>query len=66
MIIYKFTPSADYNLWLKCLDTQLNEPTNRKSQKLLNQQIGKHYYKTLGTSEINSPMTPPSLALLNL
>ena len=32
-----------------------------KSSELLNQQIIKHYYKTLGTSVINSPMSPPSL-----
>ena len=23
---------VDYNLWLKCLDSQLNEPTNQNSQ----------------------------------
>ena len=35
-------PSLDYNLWLKRLDTQLNEPTNQnsiKSPKLLSQQM---------------------------
>ena len=29
MIIHKITPSIDYNLWFKRLDTQLNEPTNQ-------------------------------------
>ena len=25
-----YTPSVDYNQWLKRLDTQYNEPTNQK------------------------------------
>ena len=29
MMIHNITPSVDYNNWLKCLDTQLNEPTNQ-------------------------------------
>ena len=29
MMIYKITPSVDYNKGLKRLDTQLNEPTNQ-------------------------------------
>ena len=44
------------------MDTQLNELTNRnkiKALSLLSQQIRKWYYKTLGTSEINSLMSPP-------
>ena len=28
MIIHKINPSVDYKLWLKLLDTQLNEPIN--------------------------------------
>ena len=24
-------PSVDYNYWLKCLETQLNEPANQNS-----------------------------------
>ena len=32
-----------------------------KSPKLLSQRIRKHYDKTLGTSLINSQMSPPSL-----
>ena len=31
----KNTPSVDYNEWLKRLDTQLNEPTNLNSIKVL-------------------------------
>ena len=44
--------------------TLLDKPTNKiklKFPKLLSQQIRKHYYKTLGRSRINSPMSPPSL-----
>ena len=29
----KITPYVDYNQWLKRLDTQLTEPTNKNSQK---------------------------------
>ena len=29
MMIHNITPSVDYNNWLKCLDTQLNEPTKQ-------------------------------------
>ena len=34
MMTHKITPSVDYNLWLKRLDTQLNEPTNKDSIKV--------------------------------
>ena len=37
-----------------------------KSQKLLSQQIGKRHYKTLGTSVINTPMSPPSLICIRI
>ena len=53
MMTHKITPSVDYNLWLKRLDTQLNELTNQ-IPKLLSQRIRKRYNKTLGTSVINS------------
>ena len=33
MMIHKSTPFVDYNWWLKCLDTQLNEPTNQNAIK---------------------------------
>ena len=62
MIIYKITPSVDYNKWLKRFDTQFNESINQNSikfPKLLRQQIRKHYYKTLETSVINSPLPLP-------
>ena len=42
-------------------DTQLIEPTNQNSQmspKLLSKPIRKYYHKTLGTSVINSTMSP--------
>ena len=32
--ICKFTPSVNYNWWLKCLDTQLNEQTKSKLIKI--------------------------------
>ena len=53
MIIHKITLYVDFNLWLKCLDTQLNEPTNQysvKVSKLGKQTNRKTHYKTLGTS----------------
>ena len=34
MIIHKINPSVDYNQWLKHLDTQLKEPTNKYSIKV--------------------------------
>ena len=46
------------------MDTLLNEPANQtiiKVPKVKSQRIRKRSYKTLGTSEINSPMSPPSL-----
>ncbi len=67
MMINKISPSVDYNHWLKRFNTQLSKQTNKNSinsPKLLSQQIRKKYYKTLGTSVINSPMSPPSLDLL--
>ena len=33
MMIHKITPSIEYNLWLKLLDNQLNEPTYQNSLK---------------------------------
>ena len=60
-MIDKITPYVDYNK-LKRLDTKLNESTNQNSlkvPKVLSQRISKRYYKTFGTSVINSPMLPP-------
>ena len=64
-ILHEIIPSVDYNLWLKRLHTQLNESMNQdliKVPKVVKtQQIRKHYYKTLGTSAINSPMSHSAL-----
>ena len=61
--------TQNYSLyWLQLVvqtfDAQLNEPPIKiqpKSQKLLSQRIRICYYKTLGTSVIKFPMSPPSL-----
>ena len=58
MMIHKIILSVDYKYWLKRLDTQLNEPNNQNSRKLLSQRIRKRYYKTLETSVINSSLFP--------
>ena len=71
------TPSVDYNSQLKRLDTQLNEQSSLDTQlneqsnqivikvpMLLSQQIRKRYNKTLGTTVINSQMSPPSLLIM--
>ena len=49
MMIHKLNSSVDYNKWLKRLKTQLNEQSNQKSPKQLNQRIRKPYHETLGT-----------------
>ena len=52
MMIHKITPSVDYNQFLKLLDTQLNEPTNQNSMKVLKYvkpTNKKTLLKTLGT-----------------
>jgi len=56
-MIHKIAPSVDYNWWLKCLDTQLNESTNQngiKVPKVVKQTNRKTLFKTflLGTSFI--------------
>ena len=62
MMIHIFTPSVDYNQWLKRFDTQLNEPTNKKSTIVVSPTDKKsRSYKTLGTSVRNNPMPPSSL-----
>ena len=63
MMTNKITPYVYYNWWLKRLDTQLNELTNKNSIKFLKvfKPKNNNYYKTLGTSVLNSPMSPPSL-----
>ena len=52
----QITPSVDYNQWLKRLNTQLNELTNKNSMKVpkvVSQQIKKRYYKTLVASVLS-------------
>ena len=61
MLIHIITPSADYNWWLKSINSQLKEPTNQN----LSQQIRKRYSYSLWTSIINSPVSPPSLPNLS-
>ncbi len=51
-------PSVDKNAWM----FEHNESTNQNllnSPKFFSQRIRKRYYKTLGTSVINSPISPP-------
>ncbi len=53
-------PICRLQLVVKRLDTKLNEPTNHNSLKsppLLSQRIRKRYYKTMGTSVINNPLS---------
>ena len=45
--------------WLKRLETELNEPTNRNSSKVpkvINPLNEKRYHKVFGTSVTNSPI----------
>ena len=52
----QITPSLDYNLWLKCLDTQLYEQTNQniiKFPKVVEPMNKKALFKALGISVIN-------------
>ena len=61
MMINKFTPIVDYNLLIKCLDTQVNEQINYNSIKhniIVKPTNNQHYYKTLGTSVIKSYVPP--------
>ena len=60
-MIHKFTTSVVNNLWLKLLDTQ---PMNNHSEFNKTSKIRKRYYKTSGTSVINSPMSPPALGII--
>ena len=71
MIIHKFTAFVDYNQWLKRLDTQINKAKKNsiKVTKVVMTLNKKRYNKTLGTSVVNSPMSPPfhrSLGFINL
>ena len=61
-MIHRITPSADYNQWLKRLDSQLNKPPNQnimkgpKVMKLTNEKT--IFKKTFGTSVIKSSIVP--------
>ncbi len=60
-MIHKITPSVDCNLWLNREDNQLNKPINQNSIKVVKPTNKKRFYKTLGSSVINSSISPPSL-----
>ena len=62
MMIHKIHSSVDYNYWLKRLDTQLNKSSNRNALKLVKPKNKKTLLKTLGTSVINNPVFPLSMA----
>ena len=64
MMIHEIISSEDYNQWLKCHNTHLNEPTNQISTKFP-KVVKLLYNKTFETSVINSSMSPPSLGLTN-
>ena len=61
MMINKITTSVYDNLWLTRLVTHINEPTNKNLIIVSKVVKPTNYYKTLGTSVVNSPMSPPSL-----
>ena len=52
----KITPLVDPNKWLKNLDTFITNQSNFNKST-----YGKCGHETLGTSVINSPLSPPSL-----
>ena len=59
-------PFSILQLVVETLNTQLNDLTNKnllQSPKFLSQRPIKHYYKTFGTSVINSSFSPLSLFL---
>ena len=63
IMIYKITHYVDYNQWLKRLFTHLKEPIHQNSVKV-HIVVKPTNMKTLGTSVINSLMSPPSLHFL--
>ena len=52
------TASVDYSQWLKRLDTELKESANQNSNSKAVRPTNKTYYKTLGTSVIDIPISP--------
>ena len=63
MMIHKIIRSIDYIFGLKRLNTQLNEPDNQNSIKVpkVANPTKESFYKSLGTSVINSSISPQSL-----
>ena len=67
-MIHKIPFYVDYNFWLKCLDTQLIESTNKKLlkvPKVVKPTNRKTLLVTVGTSVINSPLSPFFLTMLS-
>ena len=65
---HKFTPSVDYDEWLKRLDTYLNEPSKQiviKVHKIV-KLTKTFFYNTLGTRERNNLLSPSSLTLMHI
>ena len=60
-IIYKNNPFFRLQLLVWTFDTQLKKTTNQNSIKVPKAVKSTNNYKTLGTSVINSPMSPSSL-----
>ena len=64
MMIHKIATSVDRNYWWKRLDTQLNDPNNQNSLKVLKvvkPMNKKTLLKILGTSLVNSLLSPLSI-----
>ena len=59
--MHKITPSV---YLIKHFVTKFNEPTNQNSTKV--PKVLKPFKITMGTSVINSPMSPPSLAYFHI
>ena len=65
--MHKTTPSVDCNYWLKRLDIQLNQSTNKNSIKVprvVEPKIRKRYYKHFNVPSLMH--IPSNLCLSNL
>ena len=64
------SPFCRLQLVVKNLDTQIDESTDKNLLKFpkvaepMKKEIRNRYYKTLGTSVIKSPLSPPSLKVV--
>ncbi len=61
-MLHKITLSVYYNKWLKRLDTKLNKQININSikvPKFVKQTNNKTLLNNMGTSVMNSPISPP-------